>query len=272
MFLETLKQWLKAIPAMLLAIVLMIAAVFAQPAQALDLECDNEIGTAILEGGQIWDSQTDILEPVLGFLVKTNNGQNCTWFATVNNGSDKISVNDYGNSFTELLHEGINDFAEHVIIENPCTETIELEYCPYVPPIVPPKSSSASLEGTLVGAFAHQRAVKKDENLITNVMLYPQTPALLQNGDRVEVFFSYETKEPSGVWIMVQPLSGGSVPQEVSFDGSPLYPQGSGNGTGSFTMRWGNVTVDQIRFRMLSSDQTQIVYENFLPVHYLFHE
>ena len=49
-----------------------------------------------------------------------------------------------------------------------------------------------------------------------------------------------------------------------------LYPTGSGQGDGWFTITSGTVVVDQIRIQMLNADQSVLLFETFLPVYYLF--
>jgi hypothetical protein len=49
-----------------------------------------------------------------------------------------------------------------------------------------------------------------------------------------------------------------------------LYPEGSGSGSGSFTIRSGNVTVDQIRIQMWTDGQTELLAEVKIDVNYQF--
>jgi hypothetical protein len=100
----------------------------------------------------------------------------------------------------------------------------------------------------------------------------PATPNVLRHGDQVDVKFKYITDEPGGVRIFVRPFAGGDLAPGYSAHGSPIYPAGSGSSAGFFQIGSGDVTVDQVRVRMTNADQTLLLFEGFLPVHYQYGE
>jgi hypothetical protein len=107
---------------------------------------------------------------------------------------------------------------------------------------------------------------------ITNIVLSPPSPAtLLPEGD-IDITFDYATTHPGDVLIFARPFTNGSLTPGYWAHGSPHYPSGNGSGTGWFTIPYGNVAVDQIRFQIKDINQTQVLYELFIPVKYRFCE
>ena len=107
-------------------------------------------------------------------------------------------------------------------------------------------------------------------NLVTHVSLSPGTPNILRLNQNVTVNFSYTTNEAGGVRIWARPFSGGALTPNYAASGSPLYPVGSGTGSGSFTITSGNPTVTKIRFQMWNASGTTLLFETFIPVSYQF--
>ncbi len=108
------------------------------------------------------------------------------------------------------------------------------------------------------------------DHLVTQISLAPRTPNILQDNDSITISFSYTTSEAGGVRIFARPFTGGALTPSYAASGSPLYPVGTGVGSGNFTITTGNVTVDQIRFQVLDANQTTLLFEAFIPVHYQF--
>ena len=108
------------------------------------------------------------------------------------------------------------------------------------------------------------------DHLVTQISLGPRTPNILQDNDSITISFSYSTTEAGGVRIFARPFTGGALTPSYAASGSPLYPVGTGVGSGNFTITTGNVTVDQIRFQMLDANQTTVLFEAFIPVSYQF--
>ena len=107
-------------------------------------------------------------------------------------------------------------------------------------------------------------------NSITNIDLYPPSPATLAFNEHVDITFDYSTNETGGARIFVLPFTGGSPTPHYAVSGSPLYPFGAGSGSGFFTITSGEVTVDQVRFKMTNADQSKVLLEFFIPVKYKF--
>lgn len=105
---------------------------------------------------------------------------------------------------------------------------------------------------------------------VTNIVVAPSSPAGLVFNQNVNVTFNYATNSPSGVRIFIRPFTGGAPTPNYAAHGSPLYPAGTGSGTGFFTITSGNVVVDQLRVQMFDANQTQLLLEFFIPVNYRF--
>ena len=107
-------------------------------------------------------------------------------------------------------------------------------------------------------------------NSMHNIELSPPSPASLYFNDDVNITFDYSTNEFGGVRIFVRPFTDGSLTPNYAAHGSPLYPYGSGSGSGLFTITSGEVIVDQVRFQMWNGDQTELLVESFIDVEYHF--
>jgi hypothetical protein len=107
-------------------------------------------------------------------------------------------------------------------------------------------------------------------NEITNIRLSPESPDTLKIGERVNITFNYYTEEAGGVRIFVRPYTHGSRSPGYGAHGSPVYPPGSGDGSGWFTINSGRVTVDQLQFRMYNADQSKLLLEFYIRVSYNF--
>lgn len=105
---------------------------------------------------------------------------------------------------------------------------------------------------------------------VTKITLNPPTPNVLVHNQDVTVSFSYATTEPGGVRIFARPFVGASPAPGYAASGAGLSPTGSGTGTQTFTITSGIVTVNRIRIQMWNANQTQLLFEAFLPVHYEF--
>jgi hypothetical protein len=105
---------------------------------------------------------------------------------------------------------------------------------------------------------------------IYGITLSPMTPNSLANGQDVTVNFNYQTGLAGGVRIFARPLTAGAPTPNYGASGSPLYPTGSGSGSGTFTILSGSAVVDQIRFQMYDANQTVLLYEVVIPVSYAF--
>ncbi|MDZ7342776.1 MAG: T9SS type A sorting domain-containing protein [candidate division KSB1 bacterium] len=105
---------------------------------------------------------------------------------------------------------------------------------------------------------------------IYNIHISPVAPTSIPLGQNVNVTFDYKTDQPGGVRIFVRPFTGGATTPGYGAHGSPLYPTGSGSGSGFFTINTGDFIVDHIRFQMLNSDQSQQLLEFFVPVYFHF--
>ena len=109
-------------------------------------------------------------------------------------------------------------------------------------------------------------------NLIINKFLALPTANILGFNQNVTITFDYSTIEVGGVRIWARPFSKGSLTPNYAAHGSSLYLVGTGSGSGSFTIKSGDVNVDHIRFQMWNNTSSHLIYEAFVPVCYLFGE
>ncbi len=88
------------------------------------------------------------------------------------------------------------------------------------------------------------------------------------NDDRA-VEFNYATTEPAGVRIFPRPWTNGGLTLNYAASGSPVY-NGSGAGSGTFTISTGDQRVDHVRFQVWDAGQTVLLLEMLYPVDYTF--
>lgn len=105
---------------------------------------------------------------------------------------------------------------------------------------------------------------------IYNIVATPSSPANMQFNTDVTLTFDYRTNESGGVRMFARPMSGTSTTANYAAHASPVYPAGTGSGTGSFTITSGDATVDGIRFQMMNANQTALLLEFVVPVDYLY--
>jgi protocatechuate 3,4-dioxygenase beta subunit len=119
--------------------------------------------------------------------------------------------------------------------------------------------------------------IPNGEHSISNVQLKPPSPSFLGFNQRIAVRFYYTTTEPEGVLIFLLPFTEGSPTPNYAVSESPIYRTGKGEGEGYFTIQYmrevtGNeITVDQLRFRITSTDQSRVLHESFISVNYRFY-
>jgi hypothetical protein len=107
-------------------------------------------------------------------------------------------------------------------------------------------------------------------NIVTDIEFSPDTPNIFKYADNINLTFNYNTNQAGGVRIWARPFSGANLSPGYAAHGSPIYPVGSGSGTGSFRLTTGPLVVDKVRIQMWDANQTVLLYEAFLPVHLLW--
>lgn len=116
-----------------------------------------------------------------------------------------------------------------------------------------------------------QAAPAASDHLITDIVLTPLTPNVLEVGENVNLTFDYQTTEPGGVRIFARPYTGSIYTPGYSAHGSGVYPTGTGTASGFFTIDSPTV-VDRIQLRMYNADQSVLLFEAYIPVHFEFVE
>lgn len=120
------------------------------------------------------------------------------------------------------------------------------------------------------GVLAFLSAAPALGDAISNIQLDPDPVAGMKYGQHVDITFDYTIQTPGGVRIFARPITNGNLTPDYGASGSPLYPQGSGSGSGYFTIYSGDVIVDDIRFQIWTADQSQLILEFFYQVTYYF--
>jgi hypothetical protein len=108
---------------------------------------------------------------------------------------------------------------------------------------------------------------------ITNIDFDPDSPAVLYFGEHVDFTFDFDV--PEDARIFGRPMTGGVLSPGYAAHGSPLYSMGTGSGTGHFTILDSGlhvVHVDQVRFRIFTEDQSELIDEVFVPADFTFGE
>lgn len=92
------------------------------------------------------------------------------------------------------------------------------------------------------------------------------------HGERVEFELDYSQDEPGGVRIFGRPFTNGALTTGYGGHGSGVYTNENGTATGWFTINSGVQIVDEIRVRVTTADQSEILREFWIPVKYHFGE
>jgi hypothetical protein len=109
---------------------------------------------------------------------------------------------------------------------------------------------------------------------IQNIEYTPLSPNGLVFGEKVNANFTYSTNEAAGIKIFVRPYTDGSYSSNYAAHGSGLYPAGSGNASGWFTINSQETTVDSLVFHVYDAAGTTLLLSYYLPVniHYSAHK
>ncbi len=130
-------------------------------------------------------------------------------------------------------------------------------------------------QGVLDDVRIYDRVINPAElaalsNSIFNIQFNPTSPESLALNEHVDITFDYYTAKSGGVKIFPRPFSDGALSPDYGASGSVTYPQGIGSGSDYFTITAGMVHVDEVRFRMTTADQSEVLLEFFVPVDYYF--
>lgn len=71
--------------------------------------------------------------------------------------------------------------------------------------------------------------------------------------------------------IFARPYTGSIHTPDYSAHGSGVYPTGTGTASGFFTVH-SPAVVDRIELRMFNADQSELLFEAYIPVHFEFVE
>ncbi|CAN5446413.1 hypothetical protein BH23BAC3_BH23BAC3_07650 [soil metagenome] len=96
----------------------------------------------------------------------------------------------------------------------------------------------------------------------------PESPATLIFNNQINIHFDYQFRDGNNVRIFIRPFTSGNLTPNYAASGSPVY-NGNGSGSANFTIKSGNVTVDQLRIQVLSTEN-ELLFEFFIPVKFTF--
>jgi len=99
---------------------------------------------------------------------------------------------------------------------------------------------------------------------VQNHTFSPQSPAIMTNGEHLEMAFEYVTDEMDGVRIFARPAYDGGLIYGMNSAGSPLhlYPSGIGDFWVSFLEE--ERLANSIFFHMTNPDQSEVLFEQFV--------
>jgi len=100
---------------------------------------------------------------------------------------------------------------------------------------------------------------------IQNHVFSPASPAIMSNGERLEMDFDYITDHGEEVRIYCRPAYYGDPLYGIHGAGSPAYPVPSGTGDFWLSFASGNHLANSMRFQMVSLDQSETFLEQFVP-------
>ena len=104
---------------------------------------------------------------------------------------------------------------------------------------------------------------------LQNFDFSPASPAIMTQGEHLDMTFDYLTDEAAGVRIYCRAAYFHEGLFGMSSAGSPLYPAPSG--MGDFWMTYNsNQIADSIRFQMVSEDQSTMYLEWFQPGYFIW--
>jgi hypothetical protein len=203
----------------------------------------NAVAVQMYKGSQPWGGMILSMFDPAGKLKSSGGVATHVWFPLAANlnlspGTHSLKVTvDIGGVLTEL-DETNNSLTRRVSCKKAVVGTI----------------------GTAIATLRHFS--------ISNIRFSPASPASLNFNDKVKIWFDYKSSEDVHIWA--RPMTKGSTSPGYAAHGSPLYPKGSGNGEGYFTITKGKVTVDQVRFQMMDKTKKKVLHEKLVPVKYTF--
>jgi hypothetical protein len=98
---------------------------------------------------------------------------------------------------------------------------------------------------------------------VQNHAFSPQSPAILSNGEDLEMTYDYVTDHAEGVRIFTRPAYDGELLYGISSAGSPAYAYPSGSGSFWLTFNAGEHLASSMYFHMTNLDQSDLLYEQF---------
>ncbi len=100
---------------------------------------------------------------------------------------------------------------------------------------------------------------------IQNHIFSPASPAILSNGEHLEMNFEYLTDHGEGVRIFCRPAYDEDLLYGINSAGSPAYSPPSGSGDFWLSFLEGDHLASSMRFHMTNLDQSVQLYEQFAP-------
>ncbi len=98
---------------------------------------------------------------------------------------------------------------------------------------------------------------------VQNHAFSPQSPAILSNGEDLEMTFDYMTDQAEGVRIFTRPAYDGELLYGITSAGSPAYGSPSGSGSFWLTFNAGEHLASSMYFHMTNLDQSVLLYDQF---------
>ncbi|HOX25587.1 MAG TPA: T9SS type A sorting domain-containing protein [Candidatus Krumholzibacteria bacterium] len=110
--------------------------------------------------------------------------------------------------------------------------------------------------------FDVPRLIDYGPHALQNFAFTPAAPAILSNGEHLQMTFDYITDHGANVLIFGRPAYDGTPLFGMTSSGSPYYAPPSGSGSFWCTFASGNHLADSIRFQMVNADQSVVLLEH----------
>jgi hypothetical protein len=111
--------------------------------------------------------------------------------------------------------------------------------------------------------------IRGSSHAVSDLSIAPPTPNIRPYEQKVTVSYKYRTTDTAGVKIFISPFSQGKATPNSFTNSVPTpLPSGEGNSSSWFYVKNQPATVDQLRIQMYTADQSALLFEAFIPVHF----
>ncbi len=99
---------------------------------------------------------------------------------------------------------------------------------------------------------------------VQNHVFSPQSPAIMTNGEHLNMTFDYVTDQADGVRIFARPAYDGTLIYGMNSAGSPIHGYPSGSGYFWVSYLEGERLASSVYFHMTNPDQSELLFDQFV--------